>query len=317
MDLKVKNNLLLNLLIFLTFDLMLLGAAVRTMDAGLTCPDWPLCFGKAIPNYHFGVYLEFIHRAIAGVVGLLYMVFFVQVLSRPGLRRLRWLSWVGLFFLVAQIIMGGLTVLKLLEAYIVTLHLTLATVFLLVLFVMKKVLSAEPKKNKILSSNKWSTWFKWNLNLGIVFVFIQIILGGLVASTYSGLVCIDFPTCNGQYFPQLKGPIGIQMIHRFGAYWLSFLIVALYLLAMLRGSSMGLEKKHKVLVAQIFMLVVIQIFVGVMNLKYLMPAFLSVFHLFLALMILLSLVRLYFSLVYQVEHRDGPSGLLRFLRSSR
>lgn len=317
MDLKVKNNLLLNILVFLTFDLMLLGAAVRTMDAGLTCPDWPLCFGKTIPNYHFGVYLEFIHRAIAGVVGLLYMLFFVQVLRTPALKALRFLAWVGLFFLVAQIIMGGLTVLKLLEAYIVTLHLTLATAFLLILFVMKKVLSATPNKTKTLSNSKWSSWFKWNLNLGIVFVFIQIILGGLVATTYSGLVCIDFPTCNGQYFPEIRGPIGIQMIHRFGAYWLSCLIVTLYLVAMLRGSYMGLEKKHKVLVAQIFMLVVTQIFVGVINLKYLMPAFLSVFHLFLALMILLSLVRLYFSLVYQVEHRDGPSGPLRFLRGSR
>jgi len=317
MDLRGKNNLLLNILIFLTFDLMLLGAAVRTMDAGLTCPDWPLCFGKAIPNYHFGVYLEFIHRAIAGVVGLLYVAFFVQVLRRSDLRPLRFLSWVGLFFLVAQIIMGGLTVLKLLEAYIVTLHLTLATAFLVILFVMKKVLSVKSQRSITLPPNKWSTWFKINLNLGIVFVFVQIILGGLVATTYSGLVCIDFPTCNGQYFPALKGPIGIQMIHRFGAYWLSFLIMCLYLVAMLKGSFVGLDRKQKVFVAQIFMLLVTQVFVGVMNLKYLMPAFLSVFHLFLALMILLSLVRLHFSWAYQVEHRGGPSGLLRFLKSSR
>jgi heme a synthase len=305
-DLKSKNNRLLNWLIFLTFDLMLLGAAVRTMDAGLTCPDWPLCFGKAIPSYHFGVYLEFIHRAIAGVVGLLYLGFFIQVLRKQELKPLRWLAWVGLFFLVAQIIMGGLTVLKLLQASIVTLHLTLATAFLLTLFIMKKVLHYDSNARPKLVTGPWTQLFKWNLKLSLLFVFVQIVLGGLVATTYSGLVCIDFPTCNGQYFPKMQGPIAIQMYHRFGAYFLSLLLTLLYGISMLRGQKIGLKKSQKIIAAQIFMLIVTQVFVGVMNLKYLMPAYLSVFHLFLALLILLSLVRLYFSVVYRADYRDVP-----------
>ena len=302
MDIKKPSLFLLNLLLFLTFDLMLLGAGVRTMDAGLTCPDWPLCFGKAIPDYHFGVYLEFIHRAIAGAVGLIYIAFFYQVWTRPNMKSIRGMSIVGLLFLIAQIIMGGLTVLKLLEYYIVTLHLSLATLFLLSLYLMKKQLVAGDTKVSTLSKTRGSTFFKGLILVGSFFVVVQIVLGGLVASTYSGLVCIDFPTCNGQFFPRMVGPIAIQMWHRFGAYWLTTLIVAMFFLAILYAKPMGLSQAARKQSVKIFFIIFLQVFVGVMNLKYLMPAALSVFHLALALTLLMSLV----SLWYMVTPRKTP-----------
>lgn len=263
------------------------------MNAGLTCPDWPLCFGKVIPEFHFGVYLEFIHRVIAGLVAIIYAKFFIEVMRKPELRKLKIVSYIGLFFLIAQIIMGGLTVLKLLEAYIVTLHLSLGTAFLLSLMVMKLELARD--KVLFLNPSRVSKFFKVILGLSIVFVFIQIVVGGLVASTYSGLVCIDFPTCNGQYFPPMIGPIAIQMWHRFGAYWLAFLMTALFILAIFGAQRIGLLHQHRVKAVQIFMLVASQIFIGVMNLKYLMPAALSVVHLALALTILLYLVSFRYS----------------------
>lgn len=293
---KPRKSLLLNILIFLTFDLMLLGAGVRTMDAGLTCPDWPLCFGKTIPTYHFGVYLEFIHRVIAGIVGILYMIFLVQVFRKPHLKELRVLSLVGFFFLIAQIIMGGLTVLKVLDAYIVTMHLTLATCFLICLAFMKKKLAFDANKVSFLKPSFLSRFFRLNLVLGLVFVVVQIVLGGLVASTYSGLVCIDFPTCNGQFFPAWTGPIGIQVFHRLGAYWLALLITSLFAFSLFAWKKMGIKNEHRKLGVVLFFLVIGQITIGVLNLQYLMPPFLSVFHLAMALMILLTMVNYYFSI---------------------
>ena len=46
-----------------------LGVLTRAMDAGLACPDWPLCFGDVIPDYHPQVYLEFIHRNLGRIYG--------------------------------------------------------------------------------------------------------------------------------------------------------------------------------------------------------------------------------------------------------
>ncbi len=66
LDLLVEErrfSTVLGWLIFLVVDLMVLGAAVRAFDAGLTCPDWPLCFGNVVPAFHWGVYFEFIHRS--------------------------------------------------------------------------------------------------------------------------------------------------------------------------------------------------------------------------------------------------------------
>lgn len=294
-----QKNILLSVLIFLTFDLMLLGAGVRTLHAGLTCPDWPLCFGKVVPDYHFGVYLEFIHRVIAGFVGLLYLGFFVQMLLKPELKRIKWHAWVGLFLLLAQIVMGGLTVLKLLQASIVTMHLSLATLFLITLVLMKQRLAGV--KVKLSGASRWRSIFHILVRSGVFFVFVQIVLGGLVASTYSGLVCVDFPTCNGQWLPTLEGPIGIQVIHRLGAYWLTFLVVILFILALFYGHRMPLFKRQRILAVQIFMLVMSQVYIGVMNLKYLMPPFLSVLHLALALTILLFLLRLNHSLNCEIK----------------
>ena len=295
-----KDLFILNLLLFLTFDLMILGSIVRTMSAGLTCPDWPLCFGKIIPEYHFGVYLEFLHRVIAGLIALIYLVFFFQVLKKPGFKKIRFFSVIGLLLLIAQIIMGGLTVLKLLAATIVTFHLALGTAFLFILFLMKKFL----QKNSFSHGKSFPTpsllrekpvflFFKTLLGFSVFFVFVQIVLGGLTASTYSGAVCIDFPTCNGEYFPELKGPIGIQMLHRFGAYLTALLITLLFIFSTFYSKKLGLTHSQRVMTTRVFFLIYSQILVGVMNLKYLMPAFLSVFHLSLALIILLSLTSLY------------------------
>lgn len=269
-------------LIFLVFDLMLLGAGVRAQDAGLACPDWPLCFGQIVPDLHLKVWLEFLHRVVAGIVFILFVIFMIQIYRRYTKDAfLKFMAALGLLILFAQVIMGGLTVLKLLNAKIVTTHLALATLFLGILYLMKKRIEEH--------RNGW--WQEvsrpqYLLVLPLLFVFAQLLLGGAVASTYAGKVCLDFPKCGGEWIPTLTGQIGLQVIHRLGAYTLFLVSVVLFLV--LRFSSWGRQStgpRVQRLAGVFLALVVVQIIVGVVSLKLLIPFWMSILHLAVALLL--------------------------------
>lgn len=266
---------------------MLLGAGVRTLNAGLTCPDWPLCFGQMIPHYHLGVYLEFIHRAVAGVVALIFIFCFLVALIKPSLRAVRFYMWLGLFFLVSQIIMGGLTVLKLLEPGIVTLHLSLALAFLSTI-----VMAQGQLQHRRWLPQKTTFFYRLLAIVSLVFTFAQIFLGGRVATTYAGSVCLDFPTCAGQWFPTFEGAIGLQVMHRLGAYTVATLVMLLFFMTLRLSHQRKVDFDIKILSAKSFLLVLSQIAVGVINLKLQLPPWLTVIHLGLAALIFLSLLKI-------------------------
>lgn len=271
-------------------SLMALGAGVRTMNAGLACPDWPLCFGKVIPDFHVGVYFEFIHRAYAGLIAIGFFVCLVWALRSSAVPRVvRALGWAGLTVLTAQIVMGGLTVLKLLKTVVVTSHLMLATLFLSCVLWMRFWLerrASVPRSAPV--------GFLAGAAALPVLVLGQMTLGGLVAASYAGSVCVDFPLCNGQWVPTWSGAIGLQVMHRFGAY---FVVVFAMGLAMstwpLRGRPwMNAEIARW---SQIVGLVAFaQTGVGIANLIWYIPPGLTVLHQAMAVALLACAYRLAF-----------------------
>ncbi|MBN8539009.1 MAG: COX15/CtaA family protein [Deltaproteobacteria bacterium] len=282
----------LMILAIMIVGLMALGAGVRTMNAGLSCPDWPLCFGKVIPDFHPAVWFEFVHRAYAGIValifaGLLVFAFRTQEVPKTVKTAAKW----GSAFLAAQIIMGGLTVLLLVKAIVVTTHLLLATLFfgcvLWMYFGVDHHLSKQ--SGKTLKAPGIST--SWILALPIL-VFAQIAIGGLVASTYSGSVCVDWPLCNGQWVPTWKGAIGLQIIHRFFAYALVALFVGLGIWALVQRERLS-ELVWKLFV-KAGIVVILQTIVGIMNLLYFIPPHITVPHQTLAMILLGITLRLWF-----------------------
>jgi heme a synthase len=117
-----------------TLFLMAVGSATRVMNAGLACPDWPLCYGQLLPQQQLGnlqVFLEWFHRLMAFLMGLSAIA--LTLASFWNRRTLpQWLPWAALLsfgLIVFQGILGGLTVTQLLRFDIVTAHLGTALLF--------------------------------------------------------------------------------------------------------------------------------------------------------------------------------------------
>lgn len=283
-------------LIGMIVTLMALGAYVRTMKAGLACPDWPLCFGKVIPDFHFGVWLEFIHRVDAALVALVFFGCCLYALRAKAVpRATRRAAVVGLVLLLVQILMGGLTVLWLVRHVVVTTHLMLATFFLC--SVLWMINTVDPRI-EFPERPVMKTPFGFRLAVVILplAILFQIFLGGLVASTYSGSVCVDWPLCNGQWVPTWQGAIGLQVMHRFLAYALAAGILVLWLV--LRSNSRRNQPwatKQLVRLSRLGVLVVFaQLVVGVANLLLYIPPALTVVHQSVAMILLGVSLRLFF-----------------------
>ncbi len=209
-----------------TYVLIVFGALVRANGAGLACPDWPLCFGEVIPAFDVGVAFEWGHRALAGSVGLVFLGLGIATLRLPSLGRAMRGALLGAALLLAtQVVLGGLTVLELLARWTVTSHLVTGNAFALAVVLLARRLfrlsgDAVPSP----AADRAQRAF---VSLSAGLLVTQIVLGGLVSSSYAGLVCPDWPTCmNGEYFPTWAGIQGLHLFHRTVGYSVVMALVA-------------------------------------------------------------------------------------------
>src|SRR5579872_1830139 len=96
-----------------TFLLLIAGALVTSNDAGLSVPDWPTSFGSLykIPRMVGGVRFEHTHRMVAEFIGLLTIVIAVWTWRSDRRRWMKGLGIAALGTVIAQGILGGITVL--------------------------------------------------------------------------------------------------------------------------------------------------------------------------------------------------------------
>src|SRR5579859_3694161 len=112
-----------------TLFLIFAGAMVTSTGSGLAVPDWPLSYGMVFPPMVGGIFYEHGHRMVAATVGLLTVLQVIWLQLREPKRWLRILGWCGVGAVIAQGVLGGLTVLFLLPPAISIAHAGLAEIF--------------------------------------------------------------------------------------------------------------------------------------------------------------------------------------------
>ncbi len=189
-----------------TLVLIFLGAQVNSHDAGLAVPDWPTSFGVNMFLFHWsnwvgGVFHEHLHRLAASLVGLLTVVLAAWIGMVERRTWVKVLSAIALLSVIAQGVLGGLTVKFLLPAPVSISHALLAQSFLVIMIVIAYSQSKE-RASRFASESHGEEFPLSSVGLLLVAaVFAQLFLGALMRHTESGLAIPDFPTMAGQWSP--------------------------------------------------------------------------------------------------------------------
>jgi cytochrome c oxidase assembly protein subunit 15 len=213
-----------------TLFLIFAGAMVTSTGSGLAVPDWPLSYGMVMPPMIGGIFYEHGHRLIAATVGLLTVIQAIWLQLREPKRFTRILGWCSVGAVIAQGILGGVTVLLLLPHSVSIAHAGLAEIF----FCLNASIAFFT-----------STWFRASralekgdapialTTLLVIVTYTQILIGATMRHLGAGLAIPDFPLSFGRLVPHFTTlEIAVNFAHRMGG--LSVALLTIYAAIRLR-----------------------------------------------------------------------------------
>jgi cytochrome c oxidase assembly protein subunit 15 len=288
----------------LTFVVVVVGAYVRLSDAGLGCPDWPLCYGNPVPGQIADsdalakAWKEMGHRYLAGSLGLL--------LVALGFLSFRFKQSTGLasaivVLVILQATLGKWTVTMLLKPAIVTAHL-LGGMTILALLAWYALLqgkyAAAPETRAL----------RVPAAAALAVLAMQIALGGWVSANYAALACLDLPLCRGQLMPPMDFANAFHVVRELGQtaegglltnealtaiHW-THRMFALLVVAVTGWAALKTLPVLRSLGVAVLSLLILQFLIGVANVALSLPLPLAAAHNAGAALLLLVLVVLNF-----------------------
>ena len=160
-----------------TFFLIIAGALVTSHDAGLAVPDWPLSFGKFFPKMDGNVFWEHGHRMVAATVGVLTIglaIYLYRTEQRTWMRRLGLIALGGV---IAQGLLGGLTVKLMLPLAVSAAHATVAQLFFCTVVSLSVFTSLSWNETRPTYEEKGNLPLRYLCLAAATTIFLQLILG--------------------------------------------------------------------------------------------------------------------------------------------
>lgn len=269
-----------------TILLITMGSIVRVTGNGLGCPDWPLCYGRVVPPALTGAWVEFTHRLLGAVTSL--QIALLALFVWRGYRQRPWLFWpavaaVGL--LIIQVSLGGLHVIFEIPPVTGWIHTGVAMLIagMVAVQVAGLLPAAQPLRGAALFANRrFAGWL--SVTTGVAYLLL--LTGSYVTRSGASLACPSFPLCGVAARNRL---IDIQMLHRYAAFSVAFLTLALVVWLVTRQEDRRLARFAYVLGA----LLLVQLGLGASNVLLRLPIWSRVLHLAVAATLWASLVVLW------------------------
>lgn len=170
-------------LVFATFILIVAGASVTSNRAGLAVPDWPTTYGQCMFSFPFskmvgGILYEHGHRLIASTIGILTIMLAFWLVRTEPRRWVRRLGIAALAAVIAQGILGGLTVKFFLPPPVSIAHAALAEAFFCMTIALALVTSPHWNAPRVETSR--ARPLRWLALATTIVVYCQIILGATI-----------------------------------------------------------------------------------------------------------------------------------------
>lgn len=316
---------------FLALLVIVMGAYVRLSDAGLGCPDWPGCYGKAVvsdgaqfkadaeavfpdnPLDTAKAWKEMTHRYLAGGLGILVLVLLAMAL---GLKQQRtavivW-STILLLLVASQAALGMWTVQLKVMPLMVTLHLLLGFI---TFWAFNWTYLRSHQQIRLRAEKSGPVFFAV---FAMLLLFLQIALGGWVSSNYAALACTDFPRCQGQWIPEIgyaealnlfikdgaafsvAAKVAIHALHRVGAL-ITFVVLFLLVLSTTSEQYPKSVRRSGVFLS---LLLFVQIVLGIFTVKHGVPLAMAVAHNAFAALLMLPLLGIVFFSRYTLSTEE-------------
>jgi protoheme IX farnesyltransferase len=206
-----------------TYFLVALGGTVRTTDSGLSCPDWPLCYGQAYAVIDYHTFLEQFHRYIAAIVSILVIALAISaILWARKERQVLIPALIAPVLLVIQIVLGGLTVLWKLPPTIITAHLgTALAIFAMIITIAVMSARPAPAKEHPAQTGKFARLAVTNALL----VYGLMLSGSYVVGTGASLACTGWPLCSAPAWAVQYHLADINVFHRLAATFVGLVLI--------------------------------------------------------------------------------------------